>query len=90
MLGPNTYYEYLNDAYWHDGRLYILCSEWWDGGYSRNQILVLDTVPALRPVGICRLPGDVYSCIAVEGDLIYAMNDEKCTIEICRFVLFGK
>ena len=79
----NSYFHYLDDACWHDGRLYILCADWQEG-YSLNKILVLDTRPALRPVGICQLPGDVYSCIAVEGDTVYAFNSQDCTIEVCR------
>ena len=85
--GPTSAFVFLRDAYWSDGKLFILSADW-SGVYGRNKVLVLQDSPTLTPLGIYRLPGNLYSCIAVEGDLIYAMNDEKCTIEICRLVPF--
>ena len=80
---PKSFYIFLKDVYYADGKLYILYADW-ENQYSVNHILVLETKGRLTPIYIYKLPGIIYDSFAVNDNLIYAMNYEKNEIQTIR------
>lgn len=77
--GPTTYSVYLRDVYFCDGKLYILCATW-NNKFQVNKLLVLDE--ELSPLGIYKLPGNMYTSFCVDDKFIYAMNYGRCAVEM--------
>ena len=77
--GPTTYSVYLRDAYFCEGKLYLLCATW-NKKFQANKLLVLDK--NLTPLMIYKLPGDMYTSFCVDDKLIYAMNYGRCAVEM--------
>ena len=82
-LSPKSFYIFLKDVYYAEGKLYILYANW-EKKYSVNHILVLDTQNQLTPICIYKLPGNIYTSFAVHDTIIYAMNYEKNEIQTIR------
>lgn len=80
-ISSKSFFTYLCDAYWHNDKLYLLCATWKDG-YKVNTILILDSTLSLS--NICHLPHTIYNTICVDDNYIYAMNYEKCAMEIYK------
>lgn len=73
-----SFFTYLCDAYWDEGKLYLLCATW-EKEYKVNTILILNS--DLTPSHICHLSGKIYNTICVDKNYIYAMNYERCAME---------
>lgn len=81
VLGPKSYFVYIDDGYLSDGYLYLLCASLGDD-YRCNTILKIDVSgKVMEPVGCCVLPGKYYSSICVSSDYLYAICDNPCAIE---------
>lgn len=78
-ISSRSFFTYLCDAYWDEGKLYLLCATW-EKEYRVNTILILNS--DLTPSHICYLPGKIYDTICVDKNYIYTMNYERCAIEI--------
>lgn len=78
---PRSFFTYLCDAYWDEGKLYLLCATW-EKGYRVNTIIILNS--DLTPFYICHLPGKIYNTICANKNYIYAMNYEQCAMEIYK------
>ncbi|MDE5677449.1 hypothetical protein [Phocaeicola sp.] len=84
---PKSFYVFLRDACFYDGKLYILFADWKDG-YTVNKIIVLEDNGTFSPLCIYQLPGNIYTSFTIGNHCIYAFNHEYSEVQTISLVDF--
>lgn len=81
-VGENSYYCLVSDACIHANNLYLLCPTFGDD-FMDNILLKIDINDGdMKPIGVGKLPGDIYYSIGVSDNYLYAVYKYlDCAIE---------
>lgn len=80
-IGGKRISIFIQDAYWYNNNLYLLCADW-EKGYHVNTILAINDESTWTPSRIYRLPYEIYTAIAIYNNQIYAANYTTNSIDI--------